>query len=121
MVLSVTMVKQLVPPGSMAELTKGTVEISTLSGSGPTGVSPGRSSLVAIPDVLDAFVHEGITTGLKGGRLLLDGDDFETIRDSMTSRTLVSSSQTYQSASKMAVAPINLAVSRSLLRSLDSS
>jgi len=56
-------------------------------------------------------VHEGITTGLKGGRLLLDGDDLETIQDSISNRTLVSASHNFRSVSKMAVAPINLAVS----------
>jgi hypothetical protein len=56
-------------------------------------------------------VHEGITTGLKGGRLLLDGDDLETIQDSLSNRALVSASQNFRSVSKMAAAPINLAVS----------
>lgn len=56
-------------------------------------------------------MHEGITTGLKGGRLLLDGDDLETIQDSISNRTLVSSNSTFRSVSRMAVAPINLAVS----------
>jgi hypothetical protein len=62
-------------------------------------------------DKTDAFVHEGITTGLKGGRLLLDGDDLETIQDSLSNRALVSASQNFRAVSKMAVAPINLAVS----------
>jgi hypothetical protein len=63
--------------------------------------------------VTDAFVHEGITTGLKGGRLLLDGDDLETIQDSISNRTLVAASHNFRSVSKMAVAPINLAVGAS--------
>ena len=59
----------------------------------------------------DTFVHEGITTGLKGGRLHLDADDMETMQDSISNRALVHHSQSFRSASKLAVAPINLAVS----------
>ena len=58
----------------------------------------------------DAFVHEGITTGLKGGRLHLDDEDLETMQDSIDNRSLVMSSTTFRAAAKFATAPINLAV-----------
>jgi hypothetical protein len=63
----------------------------------------------------DAFVHEGITTGLKGGRLHLDDGDLETIQDSIHHRALVINSQSFRSSVKMATAPINLAVSPDIL------
>ena len=63
----------------------------------------------------DAFVHEGITTGLKGGRLHLDDGDLETIQDSIHHRALVINSQSFRSSVKMATAPINLAVSSDIL------
>lgn len=62
--------------------------------------------------MIDAFVHEGITTGLKGGRLHLDDEDLETIQDSLDNRALVMNSPIFRSAAKFATAPINLAVSR---------
>ena len=64
-------------------------------------------------DAADAFVHEGITTGLKGGRLHLDDEDVETIQDSIHNRALVVSSASFGTAAKFATAPINLAVSAS--------
>ncbi|WWD17398.1 hypothetical protein CI109_101839 [Kwoniella shandongensis] len=57
-----------------------------------------------------AFVHEGITTGLKGGRLHLDEDDLETMQDSIDNRALVRESIAFQTSSKFATAPINLAL-----------
>ncbi|KAK8864304.1 hypothetical protein IAR55_001551 [Kwoniella newhampshirensis] len=57
-----------------------------------------------------AFVHEGITTGLKGGRLHLDEDDLETMQDSIDHRALVRDSAAFRASSKFATAPINLAL-----------
>ncbi|ORY32498.1 hypothetical protein BCR39DRAFT_522503 [Naematelia encephala] len=57
-----------------------------------------------------AFVHEGITSGLKGGRLHLDDEDLETMQDSITNRALVLNSNHFQATAKLATAPINLAL-----------
>lgn len=58
----------------------------------------------------DAFVHEGITIGLKGGRLTLDGDDLQTMQDAITNKGAVTTSKSFRTATRMATAPINLAV-----------
>ncbi|WWC89458.1 uncharacterized protein L201_004382 [Kwoniella dendrophila CBS 6074] len=57
-----------------------------------------------------AFVHEGITTGLKGGRLHLDDEDLETMQDSIDHRALVRDSSAFRLSSRFATAPINLAL-----------
>ncbi|WVQ99298.1 hypothetical protein IAU59_006430 [Kwoniella sp. CBS 9459] len=57
-----------------------------------------------------AFVHEGITTGLKGGRLHLDDEDLETMQDSIDHRSLVRESAAFRISSQFATAPINLAL-----------
>ncbi|WVR07145.1 hypothetical protein IAU60_004186 [Kwoniella sp. DSM 27419] len=57
-----------------------------------------------------AFVHEGITTGLKGGRLHLDDEDLETMQDSISHRALVRDSTAFRISSQFATAPINLAL-----------
>ncbi|KAJ9108955.1 hypothetical protein QFC21_000277 [Naganishia friedmannii] len=59
-----------------------------------------------------AFVHEGITTGLKGGRMVLDEDDLSSLDDMLpqTTRLALTSSRTYQSVAKFASAPIRLAI-----------
>ncbi|OCF36737.1 hypothetical protein I316_01333 [Kwoniella heveanensis BCC8398] len=57
-----------------------------------------------------AFVHEGITTGLKGGRLHLDDEDLETMQDSIDHRSLVRDSAAFRISSQFATAPINLAL-----------
>lgn len=57
----------------------------------------------------DAFVHEGITTGLKGGRLYFDDEDLATMQDAIHNRALVLDASSH-SAIKFATAPINLAV-----------
>lgn len=56
-------------------------------------------------------MHEGITTGLKGGRLHLDDEDIDTMQDSIQNRALVSNSAGFRAAANFATAPINLAVS----------
>ena len=56
-------------------------------------------------------MHEGITTGLKGGRLHLDDEDLETMQDSIHNRALVLDSS-FNSAVRYAIAPIHLAVCR---------
>ncbi|WRT66252.1 uncharacterized protein IL334_003205 [Kwoniella shivajii] len=57
-----------------------------------------------------AFVHEGITTGLKGGRLHLDDEDLETMQDSIDHKSLVRDSAAYKISSRFATSPINLAL-----------
>ena len=64
------------------------------------------------------FVHEGITTGLKGGRLLLDDEDLDTMQDSLDNRSLVQSSSSYRSVAKFAMAPINLAMACRLVNKI---
>lgn len=66
---------------------------------------------VLLSDDSDAFVHEGITTGLKGGRLHLDDEDLDTMQDSLDDRSMVSNSTPLRAAAKFATAPINLAAS----------
>jgi hypothetical protein len=61
--------------------------------------------------IADTFVHEGITTGLKGGRLILDDEDLETMQDSIDHQQVALQSASWQQAAKMATAPIRLAVS----------
>ncbi|KIR24802.1 hypothetical protein I309_06357, partial [Cryptococcus deuterogattii LA55] len=56
-----------------------------------------------------AFVHEGITTGLKGGRLRLDDEDLETMQDIIDNNALVRDSVSFRISTKFATAPINLA------------
>ena len=56
-------------------------------------------------------MHEGITTGLKGGRLHLDAEDIDTMQDSIHNRSLMPNSS-IRLVIKFATAPINLAVSR---------
>jgi hypothetical protein len=68
------------------------------------------AEFVRLTDV-DSFVHEGITTGLKGGRLHLDDGDLDTIQDSIHNRAVVLNSNHFRSSVKLATAPINLAVS----------
>lgn len=65
---------------------------------------------------VDAFCHEGITTGLKGGRLHLDDEDLDTINDSIHQRAVIINSQKFRYAVRFATAPINLAVSCPPLR-----
>ncbi|KIR74377.1 hypothetical protein I307_02131 [Cryptococcus deuterogattii 99/473] len=57
-----------------------------------------------------AFVHEGITTGLKGGRLRLDDEDLETMQDIIDNNALVRDSVSFRISTKFATAPINLAL-----------
>jgi hypothetical protein len=76
------------------------------------------------------FVHEGITSGLKGGRLVLDEDDLENFQASLpqgwavvsfvvdlsilillTADCQVTRSSAVKSMAKLATAPIRLAVS----------
>nr|ODN88362.1 hypothetical protein L203_02975 [Cryptococcus depauperatus CBS 7841] len=57
-----------------------------------------------------AFVHEGITTGLKGGRLHLDDEDLETIQESIDNSALIRDSAAFRISSQFATAPINLAL-----------
>jgi hypothetical protein len=64
---------------------------------------------------IDAFVHEGITTGLKGGRLLLDDEDLDTMHDSIHNRSMVVQNSTLQTSVKFATAPINLALACRLI------
>lgn len=68
-----------------------------------------------LADGIDAFVHEGITTGLKGGRLLLDDEDLDTIHDSIHNRAVVLSTSSLQTSVKFATAPINLALACRLI------
>jgi hypothetical protein len=56
-------------------------------------------------------VHEGITTGLKGGRLHLDDEDLETMQEAVENRAVVTTSSQFGRVAKLATAPINLAVS----------
>ncbi|KIR40696.1 hypothetical protein I313_03352 [Cryptococcus deuterogattii Ram5] len=57
-----------------------------------------------------AFVHEGITTGLKGGRLRLDDEDLETMQDIIDNNALVRDSVSFRISTKFATAPINFAL-----------
>ncbi|ODN79767.1 hypothetical protein L202_03678 [Cryptococcus amylolentus CBS 6039] len=57
-----------------------------------------------------SFVHEGITTGLKGGRLTLDDDDLETMQDMVENSALVRDSGAFRISSNFATAPISLAL-----------
>ncbi|WVQ72607.1 hypothetical protein IAR50_002165 [Cryptococcus sp. DSM 104548] len=57
-----------------------------------------------------SFVHEGITTGLKGGRLTLDDDDLETMQDMVANSALVRDSGAFRISAKFATAPISLAL-----------
>ncbi|KAJ9105907.1 hypothetical protein QFC20_004144 [Naganishia adeliensis] len=59
-----------------------------------------------------AFVHEGITTGLKGGRMVLDEDDLSSLEDVLPASTklALASSKAYQSVAKFASAPIRLSI-----------
>lgn len=103
------MARRLLRPVPMVAPIKLASTACTLSESGSIGVS----SVASAPSELtsDAFVHEGITTGLKGGRLHLDDEDLETMQDSIDNRSLVNNSNSFRSAAKFATAPINLAVS----------
>ncbi|KAL7421552.1 hypothetical protein Q5752_003321 [Cryptotrichosporon argae] len=65
-----------------------------------------------------AFVHEGITTGLKGGHLHLDDEDLETMQDSIGQDALIQvggESRPFSVLSKMATAPIRLALACRLI------
>lgn len=68
----------------------------------------------------DAFVHEGITTGLKGGRLILDDEDLDTMQESVNHHAVMQNNGQFQAAARMATAPIRLAVSDSLMIDLTS-
>ncbi|KAG7531622.1 hypothetical protein FFLO_04206 [Filobasidium floriforme] len=62
------------------------------------------------------FVHEGITSGLKGGRLVLDEDDLENFQASLPQGwALVTRSSAIKSVAKLATAPIRLAVACRLI------
>ncbi|WVW83759.1 hypothetical protein I302_105780 [Kwoniella bestiolae CBS 10118] len=85
--------------------------------SGTAGVNGGSDDLdgqdlvrVRVRIYWYAFVHEGITTGLKGGRLHLDDEDLETMQDSIDHRSLVRDSAAFRLSSRFATAPINLAL-----------
>lgn len=64
-----------------------------------------------------SFVHEGITTGLKGGRLVLDEDDLETFQHTLpnTWGALVPRSMAYKRTARFATAPIRLALACRLI------
>ncbi|RXK40132.1 hypothetical protein M231_02589 [Tremella mesenterica] len=86
------------------------------SANGGTDSREGRDYLlVRVRVYWYAFVHEGITTGLKGGRLHLDGDDLETIQDSINHRSLMVKSPEMKSSIKFATAPIQLAMACRLI------
>ncbi|OXM82077.1 hypothetical protein C364_00184 [Cryptococcus neoformans Bt63] len=57
-----------------------------------------------------AFVHEGITTGLKGGRLHFDEEDMDAMQDIIDNNALVRDSVSFRISTKFATAPINLAL-----------
>ena len=61
-------------------------------------------------------MHEGITTGLKGGRLHLDDEDLETMQDAIHNRSVViSSTAAFNTTLKFATAPIHLALACRLI------
>lgn len=75
-----------------------------------------NSEMIRIRLYWYSFVHEGITTGLKGGRLVLDEEDLEAFHATLSDGwQLVPRNRRYQSAARFATAPIRLAMACRLI------